>query len=66
MEKITISGAAEVEKHKQTKKIFELECVHCGEIVERLIPVAKPCCFGCKKKRCNKSGADARKKKKAL
>ena len=55
-----------VNARTRTKKIYELECVYCKEIIERTYRIAKPCCFGCKKKRHNKYGADAMKKKKAL
>ena len=46
----------------QTKKIHKLECVHCKEIVERMIPVKKPCCFSCKSERHKKYSKEHQKK----
>ena len=47
---------------QQTKQIFELECIHCGEIVERMYRVPKPCCFTCKTERHKKYSKEHKKK----
>ena len=47
--------------NRRTRRTYELECTHCGEIVERQQDIEKPSCFTCKVKRQKAYGAKVRK-----
>jgi len=46
---------------EKERQILELECSHCGEIVERMHKLKQVSCFGCKTKRHKKYGEEKRK-----
>ena len=47
--------------NERTRKVHELPCTYCGEIVERTNSIKNPSCIGCKMKRHKKYGEDKRK-----